>query len=153
MDAQLLERRLDELLTRERAAPLSLRDALFEYWVVVSGAQLPAPLSREDEPALRRWLIRRLDLLWMGMDSTWESPVLEDLVRMRHRLEQLPEAQGRPDLAGVRRRLDALALIVVASHRLGQPPRLPRQWQLLRGGGETSAPRGALHVVQAALEV
>ena len=147
MDATSLERRLDALLARERAAPLELRDALFEYWVVVSGAQLPAPLSREDEPALRRWLVRRLDLMWMGMDSTWASPTLEDLVRMRQRLEQLPEAQGRPELAGVGRRLDALALIVVASRRLGDVPRLPPQWQLLRGGGETTAPCGALHVV------
>ena len=149
MDTHALERNLDKLLVRARAVPLELRDALFEYWVVVSSAQLPLPLSLEDEPALRRWLSRRLELLWMGMDSPWESPVLDDLVRMRHRLEQLPEAQGRPELAGVRRRLDALALVVAASRRLGHGPRLPPQWQLLHGGGETSAPRGALHLVSA----
>jgi hypothetical protein len=154
MDVRELEITIEATLAASRPTTRDLRDALVDYFVLVTRPFIEKGLAHThpdaDEGLIRRLLLSRLSALWRGLPSKWEAPRIEDLLAFRLRIERY--ACVRPDerMERARRLLDDLALAATIADKLRNVKQKSpvRKLKLISGGGEVTEPRGRLAIVR-----
>lgn len=154
MDLRELEVTLEAALAVSRPTTRDVRDALVDYYAAVARPFIERGLQHThpeaDDALIRRIMMMRLGRLWGDLGSAWEKPTLEDLSRLRARIDKYACVKDDAPLLKARRLLDDLMLSAAVSERLRSvKARKPmRRLKLIEGGGEISEPRGQLRIVR-----